>query len=683
MQKQQIIIDAAEVRTSFADLIQQMVGILEYSEQQEKQAFGESVLKPSTDKLNFEIKKLRDAKFRFLVIGDFNRGKSSILNVLLEQEDLLPVGATATTAIPTFIKYGEQKKVSVHLKDGSMEELSIEGYKNKYTLNSKEVRNKLKHVFKSVGEWLNPLDYAVFYSPVELLSRNVEFIDTAGLNHTLEEDKKTFEYIKDSHAVIFVLSAEQQLTDTERTYLREVIKDKVSVMFFIINKWETIEQKDKEEIHEEFVDGFSTSLDIPEDEVRKMWGNRIFDVYAKNALAKLKNKDSLEETGFLEFTEQLNSFLINERLINELYSPVQTAKDVATSVTTNISDILLVLYDDLKTLEEKIKKVKPHINVMKRIVKSLDSEIKQSKNYSSSFVMESYKSYFLSRANSFEREFTMPQVPSLGEKEKRKYVSELSDLFTKYQQEKLEEWNKLAQSEVIQIQDELTKKLHEEILNYESERDEIREILNENSKLIQDQAQLQTSKGRVVEQTNLTEINANATRKVVAGLAGGTVATMAAGVGAATAANVYLGTHLIITTVLGLTPLGWGLLAASSIVGGALAIWGRSSEVDKFKNGMLSQLKEKLHEAATDTSQVSLIGTHIQSLFFGFEKINRQLLDDVESLEGSLNNLLESKRRDETDYEVEKKRLEAFSESISAQWEIVNAEYTKIATTSS
>ena len=682
-QQQGINLDATEVRNKFANYLQRMVDTLAQAEERGKKASGQSALNSSIDKLNFEIKKLRDAKFRFLFIGDFNRGKSSILNVLLGQENLLPVGATATTAIPTFVKYGEQKKVSVHLKNGSVEELSVEEYKKKYTLNSREVRDRIRQVFKSVGEWLKPLEHADFYCPVELLSKGVEFIDTAGLNHTLEENQKTFDFIKDSHAIIFVLSAEQQLTEQEKSYLTTVIKDKVSVVFFLINKWEVIEENEKEEIHEVFVEGLSESLGIEEDEVEKMWGNRIFDVYARNALEKLKNKDSLNGTGFLEFTEKLNYFLINERLVSELFSSVQTAKDVANSVVENISDILLVLGDDLKTLEEKIKKVNPHIKVMKRIVSSLGGEIRQKKDHCSSLVPESYKSYFLLRANNFEREFTMPKVSGLSEKDKSKYMSELSDSFTNYQQEKLKEWNRLNQFDVIQVQNELISKLNEEILNYQQEREEIREILNENSKQIQNHGQLLTSESGFVERTNLSKINANATGKIIAGVAGGTVGTMAAGIGAATAANVYLGTHLLVAAGLALTPLGWGLLAGGVVVGGALGLWGRSSEIDKFQKGMLQQLKDNLQKTATDEEKISAIKNHIQSLFVGLEKVNQQLLDDVESLEQSLNNLLESKRQNETDYETEETQLKSLSENISIQWETINAKYTKIATISS
>ena len=231
MSQQQIEINATDVRQSFASNLQRMIDTLEQAAEAEKE-FGESALRTSIDRLECETKRLGDDKFRFLIIVDFNRGKSSILNVLLGREDLLPVGASATTAIPTFIKYGHEEQVVVHYKDGRIHSMSVEEYKTEYTLNSKTVKDKIKRAFGNfVGKWLEPLDYAVFCCPIELLSKGVEFIDTAGLNHTAAETEKTYEYIKDSHAVIFVLDAGEPVTGLEQTYLSAVIKGKVNTVF--------------------------------------------------------------------------------------------------------------------------------------------------------------------------------------------------------------------------------------------------------------------------------------------------------------------------------------------------------------------------------------------------------------------------------------------------------------------
>ena len=73
----------------------------------------EKILNKSTEKLLN-----RGNQLSVLVIGDFNCGKSTVLNALLGKS-LLPMVVIATTEIPTFVKYGEQEKVVIHKKNGA------------------------------------------------------------------------------------------------------------------------------------------------------------------------------------------------------------------------------------------------------------------------------------------------------------------------------------------------------------------------------------------------------------------------------------------------------------------------------------------------------------------------------------------------------------------------------------
>jgi hypothetical protein len=151
--------EATEVRLWFADQLDQIRQTLVTSEKQAAEASGKLALSALIDNLRREVDKLKNAKFRFLIIGDFNRGKSSILNVLFGQE-LLPMGVTPTTSIPTFIQYGEQAKVIVYKKDGTQESMGLKEYQQKYTFNSKQVKDKIKNIFKTVENWLNSLEKA-------------------------------------------------------------------------------------------------------------------------------------------------------------------------------------------------------------------------------------------------------------------------------------------------------------------------------------------------------------------------------------------------------------------------------------------------------------------------------------------------------------------------------------------
>jgi hypothetical protein len=434
-----------------------------------------------------------------------------------------------------------------------------------------------------------------------------------------------------------------------------------------------------EEIHEAFVERLSDCLTAKEEEIEQMWEDTIFDVYARTALERLKEKNSLDGTGFMQFSARLDHFLIHERLIAELLPSLQTATSVTNRVTEVVEERLLVLNETVKSLEEKIRKVNPHIKSMKTIAKGLRKGATNTKNACIAQVGGEYQSYFSQILSKIETDFIMPPVAGLGENQKENYKKLLEKKFQEYQQEKLDGWKKISAGIVANNYLELTELFSEENKEYDRERQEIKEILEGKDLNIQNQSQLSTYQTGSTPESSLKAIDGNATKKMILAGSAATVGTITAGVGVATAANVYLGTHILLAAGLAVTPIGAALLAVSVVGGGLATWWGRRSEIDKFQKGMQKQLAQEFQKLL-EPEQISGIKEAIGNLFVGFESYADQLKDDVESLESSLNNLLESKRSKEVDAQAEAKRLEALKADISAQWETINVKYTEIAT---
>lgn len=65
--------------------------------------------------------RLWEGCFRLAVLGQFKRGKSTLLNALLH-EPLLPTGILPLTAIPTTIRYGPERRIRIHYVDGRFED---------------------------------------------------------------------------------------------------------------------------------------------------------------------------------------------------------------------------------------------------------------------------------------------------------------------------------------------------------------------------------------------------------------------------------------------------------------------------------------------------------------------------------------------------------------------------------
>ncbi|MDA8407313.1 MAG: dynamin family protein [Deltaproteobacteria bacterium] len=60
--------------------------------------------------------RLEEGRFHLAILGQFKRGKSTLLNALIG-ESILPTSVVPLTAIPTFVEYGPERGVRVHYQD--------------------------------------------------------------------------------------------------------------------------------------------------------------------------------------------------------------------------------------------------------------------------------------------------------------------------------------------------------------------------------------------------------------------------------------------------------------------------------------------------------------------------------------------------------------------------------------
>ncbi|MGW8187761.1 MAG: dynamin family protein [Desulfobacterales bacterium] len=70
-----------------------------------------------SQKLNDLASRYSDGRFHLAVLGQFKRGKSTLLNALTV-EPILPVGVVPLTAAPTFLQYGEAAKITIQYRGG-------------------------------------------------------------------------------------------------------------------------------------------------------------------------------------------------------------------------------------------------------------------------------------------------------------------------------------------------------------------------------------------------------------------------------------------------------------------------------------------------------------------------------------------------------------------------------------
>jgi GTP-binding protein EngB required for normal cell division len=72
-----------------------------------------------------EQRRLEAARFFVACVGQFKRGKSTLINALVGQS-ILPVGVVPVTSVVTILRYGERPAALVHFGDGHTESVAVE-----------------------------------------------------------------------------------------------------------------------------------------------------------------------------------------------------------------------------------------------------------------------------------------------------------------------------------------------------------------------------------------------------------------------------------------------------------------------------------------------------------------------------------------------------------------------------
>lgn len=145
------------------------------------------------------LDRMEDERFEIALFGRVSSGKSSLLNAILGAE-ILPVGVTPITAVPTRIVHGEPPRVHVWRVDHPREEHSLSRLAS-FISEDENPANRL-HVSRVLIEF-----------PAPRLSGGVSFVDTPGLGSlALAGGAETLAYLPRCDFAVMLVDAASTLT---------------------------------------------------------------------------------------------------------------------------------------------------------------------------------------------------------------------------------------------------------------------------------------------------------------------------------------------------------------------------------------------------------------------------------------------------------------------------------------
>ncbi|HUW00397.1 MAG TPA: dynamin family protein [Gallionella sp.] len=227
--------------------------------------------------------------FNLMVVGEFKRGKSSVLNALIGA-DILPVGVVPLTSVATILEYGDEPMAWAVFQDDKELQVSLNTLRDYVTekgnpANAKGVR-EVRIAWPSV--WLKS---------------GVRLIDTPGIGSVYRHNTDvTYRFLPKANAVLFLLSVDQPVGQAEYDFLKEV-REYAGRIFFLLNKTDLLSDADLAESA-----AFASRV------LAEAMGGPVpvFPVSARLALEghKAGSEDLLAQSRFPAFTEALESFLM-------------------------------------------------------------------------------------------------------------------------------------------------------------------------------------------------------------------------------------------------------------------------------------------------------------------------------------------------------------------------------------
>lgn len=294
-----------------------------------------SQLSPNIDGLNqFSLKVIvqEDIRplyepFRIAVAGEFTRGKTTLLNVLLERE-ILTTDRRPNTATCTTLKYGEFDRIRVTYFDSTgLESVDTETQNlaadlARYTSDAAMDREKYEALLRrdeqSLAEQVEAVDV---WLPAEFLrQRGYEIVDTPGLGSIFETHQViTYNAIPQMDAVLFLTQFNALIGEDETIFLGS-LREYLNRFLFILTK---VDLAEKEQNPQEAV---VRAIDFTRSVLTTNIQLHDAPIYPISALAALQ-EDRYEESGIIQLAQALDQFIAHscgrERLL-KLYRSANT-----------------------------------------------------------------------------------------------------------------------------------------------------------------------------------------------------------------------------------------------------------------------------------------------------------------------------------------------------------------------
>ena len=308
------------------------------------------------DEMQSLAQKLKSQKFRLAIVGEFSQGKSTFLNALLGEE-IQPVRAIPCSGTLTVLKYGPEKRVVCHYKDGTQTLLPFNQYQQQASIPEEAaLGNRELELAES-----NITEIVLEHPGLELCRHHVEIVDSPGLNEHPDRTAVTERLLQDADAAIFLANAQRPMTQGERSLLQslkhrlqENPEAPASNLFVLVNFMDLLRSpQDAEQVK-------TLAKNVVRNPANPLVSNdsRVHFVSARSALeANLTQTPNEHSKPFAEFVSALETFLVEEKGELTLKKGITDIKRFVSGIQGGFERMTTILEGKLNLSEAERRKI--------------------------------------------------------------------------------------------------------------------------------------------------------------------------------------------------------------------------------------------------------------------------------------------------------------------------------------
>lgn len=312
-----------------------------------------------------EIKtQVESKRIRVAMVGEFKRGKSSLINALLGSE-ILPADIEPTTAAVNRVTYGSIPKAYIRFKNDSVVSVNVDDLSSYITKLTSESAQIAKNIEEAVVEY-----------PSALCQNYVDIIDTPGMNDEDDMSMVTLNELRDIDLAVAVLSAAIPVSETEGEFLARIVESEgINDIVIVITHIDYIRrEEDRQRIVASMTDRIKEKVignlrrDNPPDSPVFEKYDRIFNklnvfaVSSADALDAMKfnNSELLEKSGITEINRMLPQIIFKNQNNNAIFNAVKEIKKIQNEfayVTENFGRTNSVDYSVIISAQKEVMQI--------------------------------------------------------------------------------------------------------------------------------------------------------------------------------------------------------------------------------------------------------------------------------------------------------------------------------------